>query len=188
MPFNFRLNVQNVFRRLGIQADARLPQLNDNVQMTMLLTDLSRLIPAPIEPRGLASANILPLAGVFAVCQLQALAPGGLFIEQIILRGQSPGVGENYTIGLIGDLSLPTAFPIVNIGGTPVVSVFTGDSSVDPLLDGSLPAPDGFSTITVAVGFFVPNQAFFTMRSTAIGDRLDIALIFRELPSIEEVG
>ncbi len=86
MPFNFRLNLQSVFRRLGIQSGAQLPQLNEQVQMTMLVTDLSRLVPAPIEPRGFAGAN-LALAGQFAQCQLRSLSPGGVFIEKVFLRG-----------------------------------------------------------------------------------------------------
>lgn len=77
MAFNFRLNVQQVFRRLGIQTGARLPQLEDNVQMTMLLTDLSRLVPAPIEPRGMAGINLSGSAGNNSVCQIKSLAGGG---------------------------------------------------------------------------------------------------------------
>ncbi len=155
--------------------------------MTMILSDLSRLIPAPIEPRGFAGANFLPLPGVFATCQFQALSPGGLFIEEIILRGQAPAVGENYTIGFDLDLTL-TPTPIGDIGGTPTDSRFFVGNSVPRALPGSLPAPDGNTVIALTANIFVRNQAFFTMQSTAAGDRLDVALIFRELPSVEEVG
>jgi len=188
MPFNFRLNLQSVFRRLGIQSGARLPQLDDNVQMTMQVTDLSRLIPAPIEPRGLAGVNFLGAAGRFATCQLRALAAGGVFIESILLRGSSPLTTHNYFVDVsLVDLALPAA-PNINIGGTQILSRFTAGNQV--VLAGvvTLPSPAGFESINLEFGIFVPNQSFFTLAMEPTNARLDITLVYRELPSIEEVG
>jgi len=188
VPFNFRLNLQSVFRRLGIQSGARLPQLNENVQMTMLLTDLSRLIPAPIEPRGLSGMNILPPIGQFAVAQLQALSAGGIFIEVMMLRGQLPTAASNLFIEVnTTDLGLAPGVT-VDVGGTPTLSAFTAGTTAAPTSGTIIPAPNLNTNLNLQVGIFVPNQSFFSMRPTAINQRLDAAFIYRELPSVEEVG
>jgi len=187
VPFNFRLNLQSVFRRLGIQSGARLPQLNDEVQMTMLVTDLSRLVPAPIEPRGFAGANVA-LAGQFAVCQLRSLSPGGTFIESVILRGSAPAVTQNLLVNVnVTDLGL-AVIPQVNIGGTQILSIFTAGTQAAAIVGVSLPAADGFTAVRLELGIFVPNQFFFTLGQSAVTQRLDVAIIYRELPSVEEVG
>jgi len=187
VPFNFRLNLQTLFRRLGIQSGARLPQLNDNVQMTMLITDLSRLVPAPIEPRGICTVNLNPAVGLFGACQLQALSGGGIFIEQIFLRGINPGAFENYQLNVnTNNLLLPIGVNI-NIGGTQILSRFTAGLIVAVPIGATLPAPPN-QGITFPVGIFVPNQSFFTLRNFDVNDQFDIAIIYRELPSVEEVG
>ncbi|HEU01334.1 MAG TPA: hypothetical protein ENH89_13500 [Aurantimonas coralicida] len=187
MPFNFRLNLQSVFRRLGIQSGARLPQLDDNVQMTMQVTDLSRLIPAPIEPRGLCSINLLPIPGLFGVVQLKALSAGGVFIEQIFLRAAAPGPFENYQLNVnTNDLALPLAVNI-DVGGLRILSRFTGGSLAAVPIGVLLPSPPN-SAINFPVGIFVPNQSFFTLRNYDINQHLDVAMVYRELPSVEEVG
>lgn len=189
MPFNFRLNVQQVFRRLGIQTGALLPQLDDNVQMTMLITDLSRLVPAPVEPRGLAGININPLPPLFSVCQLRSLAAGGIFVESVVFRGAAFPPDENYLIGVNDtDLGLPLSTGHINVGGEPVLSRFTsGRKAIAP--GGSpIPAGEGQETVSFSPGIFVPNQAFFSVSTTTADTRLDVSIIYRELPSIEEVG
>lgn len=187
MPFNFRLNLQSVFRRLGIQSGARLPQLEDDVRMVMIVTDLSRLIPAPIEPRGLAGVNIA-VAGRFAVCQLRALSPGGVFIESIALRGSAPSILMNFLIDVnLVDLGLP-ASPNINVGGTQIFSRFTAGTILAAPTGVPIPSPDGFSSVTQRIGIFVPNQSFFTIGQSNVTQRLDVAITYRELPSIEEVG
>lgn len=187
MPFNFRLNLQSVFRRLGIQSGARLPQLNDNVQMVMLITDLSRLIPAPIEPRGMCGSS-LATAGQFSVCQLRALSPGGIFVESMFVRAPAPALTDNYFLDVTTlDLGLALATNI-NIGGTQIRSIFTA-GPVAVLPGGvSIPSPDGFSGVNIDLGVFVPNQAFLTVGLDRVTLRLDIMLTYRELPSVEEVG
>lgn len=188
MPFNFRLNVQDVFRRLGIQTGARLPQLNDAIQMTMLVTDLSRLVPAPIEPRGLAGVNLDGVIGQFSVLQLQALSPGGIFIENMLFRGDTFPIAENYLIDVTAtDLGLP-AVATVNVGGTPIFSRFSADTVAVRTGGASLPMTTGREGFTFAPGIFVPNQAFFSVTIRSTNRRLDVALIWRELPSVEEVG
>ncbi len=188
MPFNFRLNVQNVFRRLGIQFGAKLPQLEDNVQMIMIMTDLSRLIPAPIEPRGFAGANFVGAGFDFPVIQLQALSAGGVFVEQMFIRGSSPGVTENYHVQVDEtDLGLPLGTQI-SIGGTPIQSRFTAGDITVPTDGVIMPAPNGFSAFALSLGIFVPNQFFFSVRQTNATRRHDVAIIYRELPSVEEVG
>ena len=144
MPFNFRLNLQAVFRRLGIQSGARLPQLNDNVQMTMLLTDLSRLIPAPIEPRGLCGANVSEIGGQFGQVQLRALSPGGIFIESLFFRSQAPALVDNYFLNVNNnDLGLAAATNI-NIGGTQILSAFTAGGDVVGTGGVPIPMPSDF--------------------------------------------
>jgi len=188
VAFNFRLNVQSVFRRLGIQSGARLPQLEDDVRMVMILTDLSRLVPAPIEPRGFAGANFLGVGFRFPTIQLQALSGGGLFVEQMFIRGAAPSSTENYHIQVNEqDLGLPLGTQI-SIGGTPIFSRFTAGDVVVPTDGVVMPAPEGFSSLAFPLGIFVPNQSFFSVRQTNATRRHDIAIIYRELPSIEEVG
>ena len=188
MAFNFRLNVQDVFRRLGIQSGARLPQLDDNVRMTMLLTDLSRLVPAPIEPRGMAGENLIPMAGLHSVLQLQALSGGGLFIETIMLRGQGVPSSETQVMNVDNtDFGLPPA-PNINIGGTPIQSLFTAGFVFDGAGGVAVPAPEGFTTWGIPLGIFVPNQSFFKIRPGFTNRRINAAILYRELPSIEEVG
>ena len=189
MPFNFRLNVQNVFRRLGIQTGARLPQLADNMQMTMLVTDLSRLVPAPIEPRGYAGAHINSALGLRSSVQLRSLSPGGIFIESLVFRSDYPQ-GDNFLIGVeTTDLALG-ALPNQNIsvGGSPITSVFTGGNGGVVITAATVPASNEFLSVAISAGFFVPNQAFFTVQSSANNRDLDIGIVYRELPSVEEVG
>lgn len=189
MPFNFRLNLQSLFRRLGIQTGARLPQLEDNVQMTMQITDLSRLIPAPIEPRGVCSVNLAALAANFGVLQLQALSAGGVFIENILLRSSNPLPRDNFQINVTTDnLLLPIAINI-NIGGLQILSRATaGFVLFTPQIGAAIQAPTGTQAISIPLGIFVPNQFFFTIRGHTINSILDVSLIYRELPSVEEVG
>lgn len=188
MPFNFRLNLQSVFRRLGIQSGARLPQLDDNVQMTMQVTDLSRLIPAPIEPRGMGGINLVGIAGQFGMVQLQALSAGGAFVEQLILRSSNPGVADDFQLHVTTiDLALPLAINI-NIGGQQILSRMTGGFVAAPFIGAVLPAPSSAQSINIPVGIFVPNQAFFSVRAHTVAARLDVMMIYRELPSVEEVG
>jgi hypothetical protein len=188
VPFNFRLNLQQVFRRLGIQSGAKLPQLNDQVQMTMLVTDLSRLVPAPIEPRGLCGANVAEVVAQFSIVQLQALSAGGLFVETIILRGQVPALVDNYLLNVSNtNLGLALA-PNINVGGTQILSRFTAGGDAVGAGGVPIPMPSGFQSITLPLGVFVPNQSFFSIQGPRIFIRLDVAMIYRELPSIEEVG
>lgn len=188
MPFNFRLNVQSVFRRLGIQTGARLPQLNENIQMTMQVTDLSRLIPAPIEPRGMVGRDVGTSPVNFGACQLHSLSAGGLFVESIVLAPFGFVVGDHYLFDVTAtDLGL-ISFPVINIGGTPVVSEFTaGLAPAVPTGTQVPPGRDG-ATIVIEPGIFVPNQAFFSITTHQFAERLIVALFFRELPSVEEVG
>lgn len=186
MPSNFRLNVQDVFRRLGMQS-VRLPRVSDNVQMTMLVTDLSRLIPAPIEPRGFAGVNLAGLAGQFGAIQIRALSSGGIFIEQLILRSTAPAAADDFQLDVtVNDLGLPLGLQI-NIGGTPIQSLFTAGSVPFTPIAPVLPAPAS-QVIPFEVGIFVPNQAFFQLRGHRIGVGIDVAVVYRELPSVEEVG
>lgn len=188
MPFNFRLNLNSVFRRLGIQSGARLPQLDDNVQMVMIVTDLSRLVPAPIEPRGLAGANVVTFGANFPMVQLRALSAGGIFVEEMILRGSAPALTENLILDVnVVDEGLPAATQI-NIGGTPVLSRFTAGSVLAPTVGVTVPAVDGLSRDSFPLGIFVPNQLFFSARTSLPNNVLDIAIVYRELPSVEEVG
>lgn len=189
MPFNFRLNVQQVFRRLGIQTGARLPMLDDNIQMTMLVTDLSRLVPAPIEPRGLAGVNIDTMAGNFGAVQLQSLSAGGIFVETIMFRATGFAASENYFIDVtLTDLGLPALPGHVNIGGTPTFSRFTGGQVVVTTGGASIPAASPGDSINLQPGIFVPNQSFLSITTRTTVERLDVAIIYRELPSVEEVG
>ncbi len=202
MAFNLRLNVQNVFRRLGIQT-GRLPQLNENIQMTMQLTDLSRLIPAPIEPRGLAAFN-QPGSGVAVpTVQLQARASGGIFVERVSLRPLGFVQTEGYWVNIAppnatfgGDLGLPIAENVIfglphpaniNIGGTPIASVFTAGPAGFSSFGTIISAEAGDSLFQYDLGAFVPNQSFFTVQPTNQLRRLDITIVYRELPSVEQV-
>lgn len=188
MAFNFRLNLQSVFRRLGIQSGARLPQLDDNVQMTMQITDLSRLIPAPIEPRGMCGVNLPAFAPNFGMCQLQALSAGGAFIETIFLRSANPAARDDFQLHVTTiDLALPLGVNI-NIGGTQILSRFTAGFVLAPFIGAILPAPSGSQAISFPVGIFVPNQSFFSIRAHTFNAIFDVSFIYRELPSVEEVG
>lgn len=189
MPFNFRLNVQSVFRRLGIQTGARLPQLDDNIQMSMLVTDLSRLVPAPIEPRGLAGVNLPGSLGNFSVCQLWSLAEGGIFIENLIFRGDGFPSSEDYMIDVtLTNLGLAVNPGHINAGGSPVRSIFTAGEV--PVTTGGAPMPAtvGKAAVEFRPGIFCPNQALFSISSLTKNKRLDVAIVYRELPSVEEVG
>lgn len=187
MPSSFRLNLQSVFRRLGMQS-VRLPQIADDVQMTMQVTDLSRLIPAPIEPRGMGGINIAALAGNFGMVQLQALSPGGAFVEQLVLRSQAPGPADDFQLHVTNiNLGLPLAINI-NIGGQQILSRITGGWEPAPFIGAVLPAPATAQSMTLPVGIFVPNQMFFSVRAHTVNARLDVMMIYRELPSVEDVG
>jgi len=189
VPFNFRLNVQQVFRRLGIQTGARLPQLNDAIQMTMLVTDLSKLVPAPIEPRGMAGVNLTGVAGQKTTCQLQSLAPGGIFVETIVFRSVNFGSAQNYLMDVtLTDLALPGLAGNINIGGTPIFSRFTGGTVLVPTAGASIPAQGSGAAISIAPGIFVPNQAFLSITTNSNAERLDLVIFYRELPAVEEVG
>jgi len=188
VPFNFRLNVQQVFRRLGIQTGARLPQLEDNIQMTMIVTDLSRLVPAPIEPRGMCGVNLATASGMFGAVQLQSLASGGIFVETLVFRAFGFAASEHYLIDVtLTDLGLP-GLPNVNIGGTPIFSRFTGGLTAVTTAGASIPAASDGSTIILTPGIFVPNQAFLSITTSNAQERLIVAIFYRELPSVEEVG
>jgi len=189
VPFNFRLNLQDVFRRLGIQSGARLPLLEDDVRMTMQVTDLSRLIPAPIEPRGLCGATLIAMAGLHTVVQLQALAPGGLFVETVMFRGQGSLDSDAQVVNVSpADLGLPVSTFNINVGGTPIQSVFSTGWVFDGTGGITLPSPDGFVTWGIPLGIFVPNQSFLKIRPGFVNRTMNIAILYRELPAIEEVG
>jgi len=189
VPFNFRLNVLQVFRRLGIQTGAALPQLDENVQMTMLLTDLSKLVPAPIEPRGLAGVNFASAVGLFSAVQLQSLSAGGIFVETLIFRASGFAASENYMIDVtLTDLGMPGLPGHINVGGTPVSSRFTGDQIAVATAGVSIPASAANQSIVLTPGIFVPNQSFFSITTRTANENLDVAFIYRELPSVEEVG
>lgn len=188
MAFNFRLNLQDAFRRLGIQSGARLPQLEDDVRMTMIVTDLSRLIPAPIEPRGLCGMNRQGSAPTHAVGQLQALSGGGIFIETVWMRGSGfTNVTNAFFDVSTLDLALPPGGQI-NIGGTATRSAFTEGLTIVGVIGIKMPAPEGTLTARFDVGMFVPNQSFFTVKMLGSNQRLDCSIAWRELPSIEQVG
>ncbi len=186
MPFNFRLNLLSVFRSLGIQSGARLPQLNENVQMTMLVTDLSRLVPAPIEPRGLAGINLAGSPGTKVTTQLRSLAPGGIFIETLSFRLEGIAPTDDILIAVTNtDLGMLLRAQ-VNVGGSPIQSIFTADRLAGGFLGIPIPASSTGRTITFPIGVFVPNQAFFTASVRTDDQDLGIAILYRELPSVEE--
>lgn len=191
MPFNFRLNVQQVFRRLGIQTGSRLPQLDDNVQMVMILTDLSRLVPAPIEPRGFCGVNLGPSVGNKSVCQLQALGEGGIFVESMLLRGDAFVSSDNYLLTVTAnDFGMPIVNGgNINIGGSPPIrSRFTAQQVNVALQGVSMPATPNREAISLTAGIFVANQSFFQIGTKNNNSRLDISIVYRELPSVEEAG
>jgi len=188
VPFNFRLNLQSVFRQLGIQTGARLPQLNEEVQMTMLITDLSRLVPAPVEPRGLAGVNLSGSLGLFSVCQLHSLAAGGIFVENVLFRSEGFPSSEDYLFEVdLADRGMPLAAQ-VDVGGDPTRSIFTADEVVQATTGVPVPATSGNQNFGFPSGIFVPNQSFFTVGNLTKNKRLDVAILYRELPAVEEVG
>jgi len=189
VAFNFRLNVQQVFRRLGIQTGARLPQLEDNIQMVLLVSDLSKLVPAPIEARGMCGANIGAVGGTRSTVQLQSLSQGGIFIESITFRATTLLNSENYLMDVtLTNLGLAGLPGNVNIGGTPIFSRFTGGNPAVSTAGASIPAASEGGSIFIQPGIFVPNQAFLSITTSANNERLDVAMFYRELPAVEEVG
>ena len=188
MPVNLRLNVQSVFRRLGILSGARLPQLNEDIQLTMLVTDLSKLVPAPIEPRGMTGINLNSAAGMFGALQLHSLSGGGIFVETIVFRAAGFAASEHYLIDVtLTDLGLP-GIPNVNIGGTPVFSRATAGLVGVSTAGATIPAASDGSSILLQPGIFVPNQAFLSITTSTTSERFICAVFYRELPSVEEVG
>lgn len=190
MPFNFRLNVQQVFRQLGIQTGARLPMLNDNIQMVMQITDLERLIPAPVEPRGMAGVNLSPAAGFFSTVQILSLAPGGIFIENILLRADGFNNTENVIVQVTTtDLALTVSSALqIDVGGSPTESILTSGNTATGIVGPSIPMSGSSNSVALLAGLFVPNQSFFTLGTRTANERMDVNIIWRELPAVEEVG
>lgn len=84
------------------------------------------------------------------------------------------------------DLGL-TARPQIDIGGTPIRSTFFADEIAGGVAGVPMPANTGKESFVLDAGIFVPNQAFFTLQ-VGLNERLDCAMLYRELPSVEEVG
>jgi hypothetical protein len=76
----------------------------------------------------------------------------------------------------------------LNVGGTQIRSRFTAGSVVVPTGGVGIPAPTGFEVVNLPLGMFIPNQSFFSIQAPRIFIRLDVGILYRELPSIEEVG
>lgn len=179
----FSLNVFEGLRRLGITGGQGLTMAGE-LQPTLLVSDLSRQVPGPVEPRGFVGANVLPGAGTRGAIQIESLAPGGIFIECIALRPFNPAVADNVHLSRsTTDLALPVA-NASDFGGDPVDSTPTAGQTAVAAFGPTLPLSAGFESLAFALGLFVPNGQFFTMMNSQTVDRLDAAVVWRELPAI----
>jgi len=137
----------------------------------------------------MAGVNLALLAGQHSAVQLHSLAQGGTFVESMAFRTPTFANAQNIMMDVtLTDLALPGVAQNINTGGTPAVARFTAGHVLVPTLGASIPGVTGGGAMVIEPGIFVPNQAFLSVTTSAPGERLDVAMFYRELPAVEEVG
>ncbi len=156
------------------------------IQPTMDVANLSDHTPVHKVPTAMFGATIQGLAGESGVVQVQSLAPGGIFIEDLIIAGAQNVVATTNLAPLAGVIVvvLPAC-------------LFSDDPIVSSVLQGSVPAilPPraqlrAASSIYAAAGpngWFIPKGTFFRISTSALAVSTEVIFTIREVPAAPNV-
>lgn len=191
------VNIFEALRRIGAKIPFRFPMV-DALVPTVQFYDVSRLVSAPLEPRGICgfSQQIVADSQRWAA-ELYCLAPGGLTVEYIHMWNDQTPSGEPTLFGINAWLlrvdagpsiiTLPTVTAVQSIGGPPVRSTFGAE--IQPFGQGekatwaNLPH---VHTIPSAARIFVPSGHRLQLLSPGAvdaGPTAELAIVWIELPA-----
>jgi len=176
---------------MGTRIPFRFPMV-DQLIPTVQFYDVSRLVSAPVEPRGLTGNHAIAAgANTHFTVQFQSLAPGGAFVSFLSLDSNGSAVGTipQWGVGIQPTAFTPVPTPIgkIDLGGTVTNSLVFFDQVVTGIAF-LLQFPVGLPP-TVTFGaeprFFVGPGQWFALAGPgqAIGDFSQLAMSWTELPA-----
>jgi len=180
---------------MGTKIPFRFPMV-DQLVPTVTMYDVSALVSAPIEPRGLAGFEIeslsVPAPNPFTlVMALQSLGPGGILIDFLALQSTPiDGLDRAWSL-LITDIDVIALLPNLqqlNVGGTPTrTNIRAGELLHTTGLAGGAAFLPSDVTIRAAPRFFVPAGLFVYIQGprggAAGGESLTATISWAELPA-----
>lgn len=179
-------NVAALIEQLGLKpVGPDEMRVLSTIQPTMDVADLSDHTPVHKVPTSLFGATITGLAGESGVVQVQSLAPGGLFIEDLIIAGAQNVVVTTNLAPLAGVILVVQP-----------ACVFSDDPIESSVLQGSIPAilPPraqlrAASSIYAASGhgWFIPKGSFFRVSTGALAVSTEVIFTVREVPAAPNV-
>jgi len=183
---NWTLNAYDTLRRLGLKTGLGITFKSEAIPI-VLLSDLSRLIPAPIEPRALTGFNFNPPVGDHAELRMRSDAPGGVFIEALFLLATGAVLTDTWILRNLPSVAATTSSITANtqqFGGTDVISSPLQVSVAAAPSGAELPAGNTGDPVTTPVALFIPNGNFFSITFSNPGNQSTIAMLWREVPAI----
>lgn len=182
------VNIFEALRRMGAKIPFRFPMI-ENLVPVVTMYDVSKLVSAPIEPRGVTGhQEALTGAPTHLIGLLHCLGTGGLLLDQVVLRNTEP-VPWTVSVSTVPGIALPTARTVEDVGGTPVASEFFSDQDIfQAALGTGAMLPDNVDFIAEPRWYLAPGSWLRIMSGSRSGaDTMSIALAWHELPaSFEE--
>ena len=183
------VNIFEALRRMGAKIPFRF-EMVDFLVPTVQMYDVSRLVSAPVEPRGLVGNTLNPGANQALLMELQSLASGGVFVEFMVLDAKlailpagGPGV---WSIRRVSQTTAVTPLMKVDVGGAPTESLaFTRTAAWDftELVGAALFPPS--AVFPTSPRFFIPPASVLRVQSPRgqVGDTLTASYMWAELPA-----
>jgi len=175
---------------MGTKIPFRFPMV-DQLVPTVQFYDVSKLVSAPIEPRGLVGFDIpsisVPAPNPFTLTlTIHSRGPGGILVDFLALDSSFAGA---WTF-LITDLNLApllASTPKQDVGGTPTVSTVRAAEEIHlaGLSGGASPMPPAVN-IQASPRFFVRSGLFVVIQGpqgTVGGERMTATVSWAELPA-----
>jgi len=156
--------------------------LAGEIQPQALIGDVSHLSPPFPVPRGGVRSIHTPTVGTHAIFEVQAggrgcwiteMIAGDAFGDEVVLRMSAQS--------LIA--ALPVVVPVTSLYDGPALAVFTEGDAAAPPLDAPFYRLATGGVLMVPLGIFVPAGSFLSATEDSIGNALDLAFLFQDVPN-----
>jgi len=180
-------NISELVRELGLTAvtseDLRVLQ---TIQPVLNVGDLSDVTPPHVAASSMFGFTVTAAGGLLATMELQCLAPGGCFIEWIVVVSTT-NVGMRVTTAAIAAGQAVVA-PAGQTSRDPIVSVVRqGDVAAPGIAEAVVFGATSFDMSFGPNPIFIPRASFFSLQALVANTAATISFGVREVPASEHV-
>lgn len=178
-------NVSALIRQLGLKAvSGEDLRVLETIQPVLPVGDLAGLTPAHVPPSAMFGDFVAGGVGTNATMEIQSLAPGGLFVDWLIVGPSTSFVGWSVTT-VTHAAGLPVLASAGQLSNEPIESVVR--SGAIAAVGGNSVAADSINggTFFPAHPWFVPRGSFFSMQSAVANVSVLLNFSVHEVPAAE---